>query len=109
MKTENRPRHVAIAKIHSGNQVAYAIEIERTNQEHAILILARNDLQKIGALDLHAFLLMLMWEVQSHLIWNLTRISRYCSSRLVIERIPMSAWLARRRCIFSSLSVGLMR
>jgi hypothetical protein len=58
MKTENRPRHVAIAEIRSANQVAYVLEIERTNQEHAILILARNDLHKIGASELQAFLLM---------------------------------------------------
>jgi hypothetical protein len=58
MKTENRPRHVAIAEIRSAGQVAYVLEIERTNQKHAILILARNDLHQIGASELQAFLLM---------------------------------------------------
>ncbi len=37
---------------------AYALEIERTNQEHATLILARDDLQKIGVSEWAAFLLM---------------------------------------------------
>jgi len=58
IKTENRPRRVAIAEIRAENRVAYTLEIERTNQEHAILILARNDLQKVTAAELHAFLLM---------------------------------------------------
>jgi hypothetical protein len=58
IKTKNRPRRVAIAEIHLENQIAYALELERTNQEHAILILARNNLQKIGAGELQAFLLM---------------------------------------------------
>jgi hypothetical protein len=58
IKPENRPRRVAIAEIRSGDKIAYALEIERTNQEHAVLILARNDLQKIGASELQAFLLM---------------------------------------------------
>jgi hypothetical protein len=48
IKKENHPRRVAIAEIRSGNKIAYALEIERTNQEHAILVLARNDLQRIG-------------------------------------------------------------
>jgi hypothetical protein len=58
IKTENRPRRVAIAEILSGDKIGYAFEIERTNQEHAILVLARSDLQKIGVGELQAFLLM---------------------------------------------------
>jgi hypothetical protein len=58
IKKENRPRRVAIAEIHSGDMSAYALEIEGTNQEHSTLILARNDLQKIGASEWQAFLLM---------------------------------------------------
>jgi len=58
IKKDNRPRHVAIAEIHSGDKIAYALEIERTNQEHATLALARNDLQEIGADEWRAFLLM---------------------------------------------------
>ncbi len=58
LKTENRPRRVGIAETRSGDKTAYALEIERTNQEHAILVLVRNDLQKIGAGELQAFLLM---------------------------------------------------
>lgn len=49
---------MAIAEIRSGDKIAYALEIDRTNQEHAILVRARNDLQKIGAGELRAFLLM---------------------------------------------------
>jgi hypothetical protein len=58
IKTEKRARRVAIAEVRAKGQVAYALEIERTNQEHAILILARNDLQRIAAAEWHAFLLM---------------------------------------------------
>jgi hypothetical protein len=58
IKAENRPRRVAIAEIRARDKTAYALEIERTNQEHAILVLARNDLQKIGTGELQAFLLM---------------------------------------------------
>ena len=58
IKKENRPRRVAIAEIRSEDKFAYALEIERTNQEHAILVLARKDFQKIGADELQAFLLM---------------------------------------------------
>ena len=59
IKTENRPRRVAIAEIRSENQVAYALEIERNpKEEHAILILARNDLQRVGAAEWQALLLM---------------------------------------------------
>jgi hypothetical protein len=46
IRKHNRPRHVAIAEIHLENKVAYALEIERTNQEHATLILARTRLGK---------------------------------------------------------------
>jgi hypothetical protein len=58
IKTENRPRRVAIAEIRSENKIAYALEIERTNQEHAILVLVRDDLQRIGADQLQPFLLL---------------------------------------------------
>jgi hypothetical protein len=58
IKTENRPRRVAIAEIRLADKFAYALEIERTNQEHAILILARDDLQKLGASEFKAFLVM---------------------------------------------------
>jgi len=58
IKTENRPRSVAIAEIGSENKIAYALEIERTNQEHAILVMARDDLQRIGAGELQSFLLL---------------------------------------------------
>jgi hypothetical protein len=58
IKPENRPRRIAIAEICSENKIAYALEIERTNQEHAILVLARNDLQRIGADQLQSFLLL---------------------------------------------------
>ena len=54
IKKEKRPRRVAIAEIRSENKIAYALEIERTNQEHAILVLARKDFQKIGADELQA-------------------------------------------------------
>ena len=57
IKTEDRARRVAVAEIRSENKIAYALEIERTNQEHATLVLARNDLQKIGTAELQAFLL----------------------------------------------------
>jgi hypothetical protein len=39
IKKENRPRRVAIAEIRSGDKIAYALEIERTNQKHSILVL----------------------------------------------------------------------
>ncbi len=58
IKKEKHPRRVAIAEIQSGDMSAYALEIERTNQEHATLILARNDLQKIGVSEWATFLLM---------------------------------------------------
>ena len=49
---------MAVAEIRSGNKIAYALEIERTNQEHAILVLGRKDLRKIGPGELQTFLLM---------------------------------------------------
>jgi hypothetical protein len=58
IKKEKRARRVAIAEIRSENKIAYALEIERTNQQHAILVLARNDLRKIGPSEWHAFLLV---------------------------------------------------
>jgi hypothetical protein len=58
IKKKKRPRHVAIVEIRSGNKIVYALEIERTNQEHAILVSARNDLQKISSSEWQAFLLL---------------------------------------------------
>ena len=58
IKAENRQRRVAIAEIRSGDKIAYVLEIERTNQEHAVLVLARTDLEKIGTGELQTFLLM---------------------------------------------------
>lgn len=58
IKTDRRPRRVAITEIRSGDKIAYALEIERTNQEHATLVLARNDFQKMGGEELRAFLLI---------------------------------------------------
>jgi hypothetical protein len=58
IKKEKRPRRVAIAEISFENKIAYALEIERTNQEHAILVLARDDAQKLSADRLQGFLLM---------------------------------------------------
>jgi hypothetical protein len=55
---KNRPRRVAIAAIRLENKVAYALEIERTNQEHTILVLARKDFQEVGSVDFQVFLLM---------------------------------------------------
>jgi hypothetical protein len=43
IKREKRPRRVAIAEVGLENKFAYALEIERTNQEHSILVLARED------------------------------------------------------------------
>ena len=48
---------MAIAEICSENKIGYALEIERTNQEHAILVLARKDFQKVGSVDWQVFLL----------------------------------------------------
>jgi hypothetical protein len=47
LKKERRPRHLAIAEICIENKFAYALEIERTSQEHAILVLAREDSQRM--------------------------------------------------------------
>jgi hypothetical protein len=58
IKREKRPRQVAIAEVHLEDKFAYALEIERTNQEHAILVLARVDCQRIGADVLQAILLL---------------------------------------------------
>jgi len=57
MKKENRRRRVAVAEIRSGNRIGYALEIERTNQQHAVLVLGREDLERIGGAELQAFLL----------------------------------------------------
>ena len=38
--------------------MAYALEIERTNQEHSVLILALNDFREIGSAELRRFLMM---------------------------------------------------
>jgi hypothetical protein len=58
IKREKQARRVAIAEIRSENKVAYALEIERTNQQHAILVMTRSDWQEIGPrsvrkIDLH--------------------------------------------------------
>ena len=58
IKKEKRSRRVAIAEVRSGNRIAYALEIERTNQQHAILVMTRNDLQKIGPGEWQTFLLV---------------------------------------------------
>jgi hypothetical protein len=58
IKKENRARRIAIAEIRSRDKTTYALEIERTNQEHASLVLARNDFQKIGPNEWQAFLRM---------------------------------------------------
>jgi hypothetical protein len=58
LKKEKRARRVAIAEISSENKIAYALEIERTNEQYAILLLARNDLQKIDPNEWQAFLLV---------------------------------------------------
>jgi hypothetical protein len=58
IKTEKRPRRVAIVAIRSGEKIAYALEIERTTQEHAILVLARDYWQGISAREFRDFLLM---------------------------------------------------
>ena len=58
IKKEERLRRVAIAEVRLETKFAYALEIERTNQEHAILVLARKDSQRIGADVLQAILLM---------------------------------------------------
>jgi hypothetical protein len=58
IKREKRPRQVAIAEVHLEDKFAYALEIERSNQEHAILVLARVDCQRIGADVLQAILLL---------------------------------------------------
>ncbi len=55
---EKRPRRVAIAEVGLENKFAYALEIERTNQEHSILVLAREDSQRIAADRLQAIMLM---------------------------------------------------
>jgi hypothetical protein len=57
---EKRPRRVAIVAFRSGDKVAYALEIERTNQseEHSILILARHDVRDISATEFQQFLLL---------------------------------------------------
>jgi hypothetical protein len=58
IKREKRARRVAIAEIRSGNKVAYALEIERTNQQHAILVITRSDWQEIGPSEWQVFLLL---------------------------------------------------
>jgi len=58
LKKEKRARRVAIAEIRSENNIAYALEIERTNQQHATLVMTRNDWQIIGPNEWQAFLLM---------------------------------------------------
>ena len=58
IKKEKRPRQVAIAEVRLENRFAYALEIERTNHEHAILVLAHVEHQRIGADMLQAILLL---------------------------------------------------
>ena len=58
IKEKSRPRHVGIARIRLEDKVAYALEIERTNQAHSVLILARHDFHEIGSVELRRFLLM---------------------------------------------------
>lgn len=58
IKKEKRARRVAIAQIRSENKISYALEIERTNQQHAILVMTGNDGQEISPSEWHAFLLV---------------------------------------------------
>lgn len=58
IRKHNRPRHVAIAEIRLESRVGYVLEIERTKQEHATLILARNDFEKVSPREWQAFLLL---------------------------------------------------
>jgi hypothetical protein len=58
LKKERRARRVAIAEIRLDDKVAYALEIERTNQQHAILVMTRIDGQEISLSEWQAFLLM---------------------------------------------------
>jgi hypothetical protein len=58
LKKEKRARRVAITEIRSDNKVAYLLEIERTNQQHAILVMTRSDWQEIGPSEWQAFLLV---------------------------------------------------
>ena len=58
IKREQRARRVAIAEIRSENKVAYALEIERTSQQHSILVMTRSDWQEIGPSDWQTFLLV---------------------------------------------------
>src|SRR5271165_3932827 len=67
IKSEKRPRRVAIAEVGLENKFAYALEIERTNQEHSILVLAREDSQRIAAdrLQAHSFSKMALYNRDS--------------------------------------------
>jgi len=58
IKEKSRARHVGIARIRLGDKVAYALEIERTKQEHSVLILARNDFHEIDSAEVRRFLMM---------------------------------------------------
>ena len=58
IKKEKRARRVAIAEVRSENKIAYALEIERTNQQHAILVMMRNDGQEISPGEWQAVLLV---------------------------------------------------
>src|SRR6266481_2027815 len=64
IKREKRPRRVAIAEVGLENKFAYALEIERTNQEHSILVLAREDSQRIAADRLQAMMLYVRFEAR---------------------------------------------
>jgi len=58
LKKEKRARRVAIAEIRFEDAIAYALEIERTNQQHAILVMTRSDRQEIKPSEWQAFLLV---------------------------------------------------
>ena len=59
LRTKNglRRRQVAIAEISRKGSFCYALEIERTNQKFAVLIMARQDMGRICAKDWFIFLL----------------------------------------------------
>ena len=99
IKRENRPRRVAIAEICSGDKIAYALEIEPTNQEHAILVLARNDFQRIGA----GFDQSLLFSFAKK-IWSPERANEQGVSRkecgLINFLVGRTSIAATLRCIF---------
>lgn len=52
-----RPRELAIADVSVSGQHCYVLEIERTNDEYAVLLMARHDLSPVAAEDWSSFLL----------------------------------------------------